>query len=93
VRTVTKAKVAGLHKGYDECLVCVHLFALPSFMTLDRIANNRIAFLAIPSFLMKRRGISTFLPPSAACIIHDILTDLEKRKPHFSIIYVPQFRS
>jgi hypothetical protein len=64
-----------------------------SFMTLDQIANNRIAFLAIPSFFDEETRSFYIFSSSAACIIHDILTDLEKRKPHFSIIYVPQFRS
>lgn len=72
-------------------------FASFSYHREDRIANiMAFAFLAISPCCLRRNGIlsNAF---SLLCFIHDILTDLRKSesptKPHFCIIYVPQFRS
>lgn len=72
-------------------------FAFFSYHREDRIANiMAFAFLAISPCCLRRNGIlsNAF---SLLCFIHDILTDLRKSesptKPHFCIIYVPQFRS
>lgn len=51
-------------------------------------SNNKRLVLLLPfcNSVLHGKGIFLFL----FCIIHDILTDLE-RKPHCYIIYVPQF--